>query len=46
MFAYALEFLLSLPEARKIPKVIELGTIHATPEQREEMERLLKENKS
>jgi hypothetical protein len=42
----ALEFILSLPEARKIPKVTELETIHATAEQQqEEMEkRLLKKN--
>ena len=41
----ALEFMLSLPEARKIPKVTELETIHATGEQQEEMEkRLLKKN--
>jgi hypothetical protein len=40
----ALEFMLSLQEARKIPKVTELETIHATPEQQEEMERLLKKN--
>ena len=36
-----LEFMLSLPVERKIPKVTELETIHATPEQQEEMERLL-----
>ena len=41
----ALEFMLSLPVERKIPKVTELETIHATPEQQEEMEkRLLKKN--
>jgi hypothetical protein len=39
-----LEFVPSLPVERKIPKVTELETIHATPEQQEEMEkRLLKE---
>ena len=36
-----LEFVLSLPVERKIPKVTELETIHAKPEQQEEMERLL-----
>ena len=36
-----LEFMLSLPVERKIPKVTELETIHATAEQQEEMERLL-----
>jgi hypothetical protein len=41
----ALDFVLSLPVERKIPKVTELETIHATPEQQEEMEkRLLKKN--
>jgi hypothetical protein len=40
----ALEFMLSLPVERKIPKVTELETIHATAEQQEEMERLLKKN--
>jgi hypothetical protein len=39
----ALEFMLSSPVERKTPKVTELETIHATPEQQEEMERLLKE---
>ena len=39
-----LEFVLSLPVERKIPKVTELETIHATAEQQEEMERLLKKN--
>ena len=35
--------MLSLPIERKIPKVTELETIHATAEQQEEeMERLLK----
>ena len=40
------DFVLSLPVERKIPKVTELETIHATPEQQEEeMEkRLLKKN--
>ena len=37
-----LEFMLSLPVERKIRKVTELETIHATPQQQEEMERLLK----
>jgi hypothetical protein len=37
-----LEFVLSLPVERKIPKVTELETIHATAEQQQEMERLLK----
>jgi hypothetical protein len=41
----ALEFMLSLPVERKIPKVTELETIHATAEQQEEMEKLLKKNK-
>ena len=36
-----LEFVLSLPVERKIPKVTELETVYATPEQQEEMERLL-----
>jgi hypothetical protein len=39
-----LEFMLSLPKERRIPKVTELETIHATAEQQKEMERLLKEN--
>jgi hypothetical protein len=39
-----LEFVLSLPVERKIPKVTELETIHTTAEQQEEMERLLKKN--
>jgi hypothetical protein len=39
-----LEFMLSLPVERKVPKVTELETIHATAEQQEEMERLLKKN--
>ena len=37
-----LEFVLSLPVEQKIPKVSELETVHATPDQQEEMERLLK----
>jgi hypothetical protein len=36
--------MLSLPVERKTPKVTELETIHATAEQQQEMERLLKEN--
>ena len=41
----ALEFMLSLPVERKIPKVTEMDTIHATAEQQEEMEkRLLKKD--
>jgi hypothetical protein len=32
-----LEFVLSLPVERKVPKVTELETIHATAEQQEEM---------
>ena len=40
----ALEFVLSLPIERKIPKVTELETMHAAAEQQEEMERLLKKN--
>ena len=39
-----LDFMLSLPVERKIPKVTELETIHATAEQQEEMERLLKKD--
>ena len=39
-----LEFMLSLPVERKIPKVTELETVYATAEQQEEMERLLKKN--
>jgi hypothetical protein len=42
----ALEFMLSLPKERKIPKVTELETVYATAEQQEEMERLLKKNKN
>ena len=39
----ALDLMLSLPIERKIPKVTEMETIHATAEQQEEeMERLLK----
>ena len=34
-----LEFVLSIPVERKIPKVSELEPIHATKEQQEEMER-------
>jgi hypothetical protein len=34
--------MVSLPVERKIPKVMELETIHATAEQQAEMERLLK----
>ena len=41
-----LEFMLSLPVERKIPKITELETIHATAEQQEEMEKLLKKNKN
>jgi hypothetical protein len=37
----ALEFMLSLSVERKIPKVTEQETIHATAEQQKEMERLL-----
>jgi hypothetical protein len=40
---YALEFMLSLPVERKIPKVTELETIHATAEQQQEMEKRLEE---
>ena len=40
-----LEFVLSLPVERKIPKVSELETVYATKEQQEEMERLLRKNK-
>jgi hypothetical protein len=36
--------MLSLPVERKVHKVTELETIHATAEQQEEMERLLKKN--
>jgi hypothetical protein len=38
--------MLSSPVEKKIPKVTELGIVHATPEQQEEMERLLKKNKN
>jgi hypothetical protein len=41
-----LEFMLSLPKERRMPKVTEMETIHATAEQQEEMERLLKKNKN
>ena len=41
-----LEFVLSLPIERKISKASELQTLHATAEQQEEMERLLKKNKN
>jgi hypothetical protein len=37
-----LKFMVSLPVERKIPKVMELETIHSTAEQQAEMERLLK----
>jgi hypothetical protein len=40
-----LEFVLSLPVERRVPKVSELEPIHATKEQQEDMERLLKKNK-
>jgi hypothetical protein len=40
-----LEFVLSIPVERKIPKVSELEPVYATREQQEEMERLLKKNK-
>ena len=36
-----LEFMLSLPKERRIPKVTELETVYATAEQQEEMDRLL-----
>jgi hypothetical protein len=36
-----LEFMLSLPVERKVPKVTELETVYATAEQQQEMERLL-----
>jgi hypothetical protein len=39
-----LEFMLSLPKERRIPKVTELETVYATAEQQEEMDRLLKKN--
>jgi hypothetical protein len=38
--------MLSLPVEKKIPKVSEKETIHATTEQQEEMEKLLKKNKN
>jgi hypothetical protein len=37
-----LEFVLSLPVEQKIPMVSELETVHATPDQQEELEKLLK----
>ena len=37
-----LEFVLSLPIELKIPKISELETVHATAEQQEQMEILLK----
>ena len=37
-----LEFMLSLPKERRIPKVTELETVYATAEQQKEMERPLK----
>ena len=40
----SLEFVLSLPVERKIPKVTKMETIHTTAKQQEEMERLLKKN--
>ena len=40
-----LEFVVSIPAELKIPKVSEIEPIHATKEQQEEMERLLKKNK-
>ena len=40
----ALEFMLSLPVERKIPKVTELETVYATAQQQGKMERLLKKN--
>lgn len=40
-----LEFVLSIPVERKIPKVSELEPIKATKEHQEDMERLLKKNK-
>jgi hypothetical protein len=39
-----LEFMLSLPVERKIPKVTELETVYATAQQQGKMERLLKKN--
>ena len=39
-----LEFMLSLPEARKTAKVTEQETVHATAEQQADMEKLLKKN--
>jgi hypothetical protein len=40
-----LEFVLSLSVERKIQKISELETVHATKEQQEEMEALLKKDK-
>ncbi|HET7391730.1 MAG TPA: hypothetical protein VFJ51_12985 [Nitrososphaeraceae archaeon] len=40
-----LQFVLSLQVERKISKGTELETMHATAEQQEEMEKLLKKNK-
>jgi hypothetical protein len=37
-----LQFVLLLPVEQKIPKVSELETVHATPDQQEEMDKLLK----
>jgi hypothetical protein len=39
-----LEFILSLPVEKKIRKVTEMETIHATAKQQEEIERLVKKN--
>jgi hypothetical protein len=39
-----LEFMLSLPVEKKIPKVTELETVYATAQQQKEMDRLLKKN--
>jgi hypothetical protein len=39
-----LEFVLLLQVEQKKPKVSELETVHATPDQQEEMEKLLKKN--
>jgi hypothetical protein len=41
-----LEFMLSLPVEKKIPKVTELETIHATAEQQQEMEKRLLKKKN
>jgi len=40
-----MEFVLSLPVERKIPKVSKLESVYASRQQQEEMERLLKKNK-